>query len=128
MLRRASEPPAATINAPTPIHRLNRSRVRQNEYAAIPMSATAPGIVNRYENARTLGSVSGVPATGIGEASAAVFTAAPATAIANPMKTTTGYRGKPNPARRGRRDNQPLPGHAACDPAIGEETLYIGKH
>src|SRR2546428_7981567 len=113
MLRRASEPPAATINAPTPIHRLNRSRVRQNEYAAIPMSATAPGIVNRYENARTLGSVSGVPATGIGEASAAVFTAAPATAIANPMKTTTVYRAKPIPARRWSRNVEAVPKAAA---------------
>src|SRR5207245_11262592 len=35
------------MRAPIAIQRLNRSRVRQNEYAAIPMSATAPGIVNR---------------------------------------------------------------------------------
>src|SRR2546430_16264079 len=100
MLYRAREPPAALMRAPIAIQRLNRSRVRQNEYAAIPMSATAPGIVNRYENARTLGSAIGVPAAGTVAGSADMFTAAPATAIGNPMNTTAAEKAKPNPARR----------------------------
>src|SRR2546427_11807306 len=102
MLYRAREPPAALMRAPIAIQRLNRSRVRQNEYAAIPTSATAPGIVNKYENARTLGSAIGVPAAGTVAASADMFTAAPATATANPTTTTTRETAKPPPARRAR--------------------------
>src|SRR2546425_10322148 len=98
MLSRAREPPAATINAPIPIQRLNRSRVRQYEYPAIPTSATAPGIVKRYENARTLGSAIGVPAAGTVAASADMFTAGPAEAVTEPLKTPPGVRGEPNPA------------------------------
>src|SRR3989442_13682022 len=94
----AREPPAATINAPIPIQRLNRSRVRQYEYPAIPTSATAPGIVKRYENARTLGSAIGVPAAGTVAASADMFTAGPATAGTNPMDTPAGARGRAHPA------------------------------
>src|SRR2546428_4634816 len=101
MLSRAREPPAATINAPIPIQRLNRSRVRQYEYPAIPTSAAAPGIVKRYENARTLGSAIGVPAAGTVAASADMFTAAPAAAVSKSMNNTTGERAKPNPAPRG---------------------------
>src|SRR6267378_1579723 len=86
-LKRAREPPAAMMSAPIPIQRLNINRVRQYEYAAIPMRATLPGIVKRGEKMRTL-SGSAVPATGIGEEKAAVATVAPATATANPAKTT----------------------------------------
>src|SRR2546427_12504229 len=101
MLYRAREPPAALMRAPIAIQRLNRSRVRQNEYAAIPTSATAPGIVNKYENARTLGSAIGVPAAGTGAASADMCTAAPATAVANPVHTTKADSAKPTPPGRG---------------------------
>src|SRR2546428_13011176 len=97
MLSRAREPPAATINAPIPIQRLNRSRVRQYEYPAIPTSATAPGIVKRYENARTLGSAIGVPAAGTVAASADLLTAAPAAAGSHPPDNPTVQKAEPHP-------------------------------
>src|SRR3989442_14862169 len=100
------------------IQRLSGSSVRETEYAATPRSATAPGIVNKYENARTLGSAIGVPAAGTVAASADMFTAAPATAIANPMNTTTVERAKPTPARRGRRDVEPIPRKATRGAAM----------
>src|SRR2546428_11688400 len=101
MLSRAREPPAATINAPIPIQRLNRSRVRQYEYPAIPTSAAAPGIVKRYENARTLGSAIGVPAAGTVAASADMFTAGPAPAGDDNENTPTGERGEAPPGPGG---------------------------
>src|SRR2546427_12129298 len=104
MLYRAREPPAALMRAPIAIQRLNRSRVRQNEYAAIPTSATAPGIVNKYENARTLGSAIGVPAAGNVAASADMVTAAAATAIATQMNARQWDREKARPAPRCRRN------------------------
>src|SRR2546428_10885006 len=119
MLYRAREPPAALMRAPIAIQRLNRSRVRQNEYAAIPMSATAPGIVKRYENARTLGSAIGVPAAGTVAASADMFTAGPGTAGTEPVKTTTGERGEAIPARRGGGDGGPNPPTGAGRGAVG---------
>src|SRR5256712_13323147 len=111
MLYRAREPPAALMRAPIAIQRLNRSRVRQNEYAAIPMSATAPGIVNRYENARTLGSAIGVPAAGTVAASADMFMAGPGAAGNKPKETPPGGRGQPIPARRGKGEGRPNPQH-----------------
>src|SRR3989442_14509520 len=109
MLSRAREPPGATTTAPIPIQRLNRSRVRQYEYPAIPTSAAAPGIVKRYENARTLGSAIGVPAAGTVAASADMFTAAPGTAITKPMDTPTVQKAKPIPARPGGGKVRPNP-------------------
>src|SRR5438309_475059 len=47
--KRAREPPAAMITAPIPIQRLNSRRERQKEYAAIPISATLPGMVKSGE-------------------------------------------------------------------------------
>src|SRR3989442_14981413 len=113
MLSRAREPPGATTTAPIPIQRLNRSRVRQYEYPAIPTSATAPGIVKRYENARTLGSAIGVPAAGTVGASADMFMAGPGAGVSDPMKPTRGGRGEPTPRRGGKGDGERKPRAAA---------------